>query len=65
MDQHTSVVIQTSDRTLHRLSTEAFKIFLEEMIGFAKVDIVTHDNEFDTERVVNKLSPLELQNNEL
>lgn len=65
MDQHTSIIVQTSDRTLHRLSTEIFKIFIEEMIGFGKVDIVTHDEEFDTKEVVNRLSPTELQNNEL
>lgn len=58
IDQHSKIIVQTSDRTLHRLSTEIFKIFLEEVV-FAKVDILVDDDTFDVKNVVKKLSTRE------
>ncbi|EFA03677.1 hypothetical protein TcasGA2_TC013779 [Tribolium castaneum] len=54
--QHTNIIIQTSERTLHKLSTEILKIYLEEVSGFAKVDILVDDDNFEVDTAVKKLS---------
>lgn len=56
MGHPTDIVIQTSDRPLHKLSTEIFKIFLEEIVGFDKVRIVHTTDNFRIDEVVEKLS---------
>lgn len=56
MGKPTDIILQTSNRPLHRLSTEIFKMFLEEIVGFAKVRIVSVADEFNVDEVVKKMS---------
>jgi hypothetical protein len=59
MDEPTPIVVQTSTRPLHMLNTEIFKIYLEEIVGFSRVDIVYHD-EFKLEDVLKSISSMDL-----
>ncbi|RZC34381.1 Pkinase Tyr, ANF receptor and/or Peripla BP 6 domain containing protein [Asbolus verrucosus] len=56
MDHQFDVTLLTSDRPLHRLSTEIFKIIMEEVVGFSKVVIVEGVDDFEVKKVVENLA---------
>ncbi|XP_021935929.1 receptor-type guanylate cyclase gcy-4-like isoform X2 [Zootermopsis nevadensis] len=48
--------LEVSGRITHRLATEIFKLFLQEVLGYPFVTTVEEDDQFNTTRTVQRLS---------
>jgi len=48
--------LEVSRRVTHRLATVIFKLFLQEVLGYPFVTIVEEDDDFNTTRIVQRLS---------
>ncbi|XP_076270946.1 uncharacterized protein LOC143202875 isoform X1 [Rhynchophorus ferrugineus] len=52
------IVIDTSERITHQLSTWVFYYFIKEIIGYSKVKIVEQRDHFDIERSIQKVTDI-------
>lgn len=50
------IVIETSSRITHQLSSNIFKIYIEEVLGYPKVVINEKEDDFLIENVMERLS---------
>jgi hypothetical protein len=48
--------LEVSGRVTHRLATEIFKLFLQEVLGYSSVSIVEEDDHFNITRIMQRLS---------
>lgn len=63
---HTSdVMLETSGRPLHIITTEIFKIFLIEVLGFAGVTVFENDDDFDLDTVIRRITPSMMDESDL
>lgn len=51
-----NITILVSDRLTQRLTTEVFYIFLKEVVGYTKVELVEYNDNFNVEGVIEILS---------
>lgn len=51
-----NITLEISHRITHQLSTNVFKIFLQEVLGYPKVEIVKEENYFEIMEVIERLS---------
>lgn len=54
--QSLNITLEMSDRITHQLTTNVFKIFLQEVLGYPKVEIVRQENHFQVVEVIERLS---------
>ena len=50
-----NITLEGSNRPGHRLVTEAFRIFLEEVLGYSAVKVVTFQDNFNPSAVLKRL----------
>ncbi|KAL3282262.1 hypothetical protein HHI36_005453 [Cryptolaemus montrouzieri] len=54
-----TIIIDTSDRITHQLSSFAFKIFVQEVLGYPRVEVFYYEDHFDYVSTVDRLSDQE------
>ncbi|XP_030749572.1 atrial natriuretic peptide receptor 2-like isoform X2 [Sitophilus oryzae] len=54
--QSLDVVIETSDRITHQLTSWIFYYFTKEVLGYSRVKVVNQSDDFDIERAIEKLT---------
>jgi len=51
-----NITLESSSRLGHRLVTEAFRIFLKEVLGYESVDVIVVDDHFNATGALERLS---------
>lgn len=51
-----NLTLEASDRESHLLVTNIFKIFLQEVLGYVRVEIIHQDDAFNVESIFERLS---------
>lgn len=55
-DAFQNITLETSSRVTHQLATHIFEIFLKEVLGYADVEVIKHEDNFQVEGVITRLS---------
>ena len=55
------ITIESSPRVTHQLTSNIFKIILQEVLGYPRVIILTREDNFNTEDVLKRLSTTVLE----
>lgn len=51
-----NITLEVSHRITHQLTTNVFKIFLQEVLGYPKVEIVRQENHFQVVEAIERLA---------